>query len=386
MAAAAAMFAACSETEVLNVAQESAPKAIAFETYAGSATRVDPTAENSGENFVDALEAHHTNFLVWGYKNTAATTKVFDGVEVSHDGAAWSYTIDGVTNGVYWDKSASKYEFYAAAPAPAPAPAPVTPGFWILNAKTDDQADDYFTTTEFTVTAHNATNALAASPTKSFKNVANATDLMIANKEPNTAITGSVQLDFMHILSRLNITVKETVPGTSVVKLVSLTVNGLGATASFDEDKVADPSAGTYGRWGSEVSSIWTAGVTTGSVTYTALENQTVDATAKYVLEALVMPQAADHEVVLPSAASGSKPYIAIKYTIGDGDADDEAFTATYNLAAAFGVTSGNKLAFNEGWQNTLNIIIGADVISFSGQVAKWKDNSDEDHNVGGTI
>ena len=368
MAAAAAMFAACSETEVLNVAQESAPKAIAFETYAGSATRVDPTAENSGEGFVDALQAHHTNFLVWGYKNTAATTKVFDGVEVSHNGTAWNYTIDGVTNGVYWDKSASKYEFYAAAPA--------TQDFWTLNAKTDAQDDDYFTTTAFTVAAHNATNALSsASPTKSFKGVANATDLMIANKEPNTAITGSVELDFMHILSRLNITVKETVPGTSVVKLVSLTVNGLASKGSFDESKVADAAvlaAGTVDRW-APVSE---------EVTYTALDNQTVSDEAQYVLEALVMPQAADHEVVLPSAVSGSKPYIAIKYTIGDGDADDEVFTATYNLAAAFNVTAGNKLAFNEGWQNTLNIIIGADVISFSGKVAEWKDTS-KDHNVG---
>ena len=373
MAAAAAMFAACSETEVLNVAQESAPKAIAFETYAGKATRVE-NAENSGMPCSYALEAHHANFLVWGYKNTA-TTKVFDNVEVSHDGAAWNYTIDGVTNGVYWDKSASKYEFYAAAPA--------TASFWTLNANTDDKADDYFTTTAFSVTAHNATNALDnADPTQSFKGVANATDLMIANKEPNTAITGSVELDFMHILSRLNITVKETVPGPSVVKLVSLTVNGLGATASFDESKVADPSTGTYGRWGSEVAGVWTAGVTTSSVSYTALENQTVDATAKYVLEALVMPQAADHEVVLPSAASGTKPYITITYTIGNDGVDDEVFTATYNLAAAFDVTAGNTLAFNEGWQNTLNITIGADVISFSGKVAEWKDTS-KNHTVG---
>lgn len=373
MAAAAAMFAACSETEVLNVAQESAPKAIAFETYAGKATRAN--AENSGMPCDDDLEAHHTNFFVWGYKNTA-TAKVFNNVEVSYD-EGWKYTIDGEVNGVYWDKGASKYEFYAAAPA--------TASFWTLNAKTDDQADDYFTTKSFTVAPHNATVALDANPTESFKGVANATDLMIANKEPNTAITGSVQLDFMHILSRLNITVKETVPDTRVVKLVSLTVNGLGATASFDEDKVADPSAGTYGRWGSEVASIWTAGVTTGSVTYTALGNQTVPTTPKYVLEALVMPQAADYEVVLPNAASGTEPYIAIKYTIGDDGVDDEAFTATYNLAAAFGLASGS-LAFNEGWQNTLNITIGADVISFSGKVAEWKDNSDEDHNVGGTI
>ena len=359
MAAAAAMFAACSETEVLNVAQESAPKAIAFETYAGSATRVDPTAENSGMPFSPALEAHHDDFLVWGYKNTA-TDYVFENVKVSYAGG-WSYYQAGIQNYVYWDKAANSYEFYAAAPATT-----ATPSFWTLNENSDaSQADDYFTTAEFTVAAHNIATG-AASATGSFKGAA--TDLMIANKETVTSIGSDVQLDFMHILSRLNITVATSLSNT--VKLVSLTVNGLGATASFDESNVADPSTGTYRRWGSKVASIWTEGVTTGSVTYTALADQPVNATAKYVLEALVMPQAAAHETITITQ-DGEKPFITISYTI-----DDEPFTAKYNLAAAFGVTSGNTLAFNEGWQNTLNITIGASAIQFSGTVAQWKDTS----------
>lgn len=363
MAAAAAMFAACSETEVLNVAQESAPKAIGFETYAGKATRA--TAENSGEDFSYALEDHHTAFFVWGYKNTA-TPKVFDAVEVSHDGSAWNYTVNGVQNGVYWDKAAAEYYFYAAAPT--------TASFWTLNANGDDQDNDYFTTAEFTVDAHNAAS-FATAATESFSGVTDAVDLMIANEEHVTSIGSDVQLDFIHILSRLNITVATSLSNT--VKLVSLTVNGLASTGSFDESKVANPSTGTYGRWGKEVSSIWTAGAVDGTVNYSALTNQTVDATAKYVLEALVMPQAAAYEDVEITETTFGAPYLTINYTI-----DDEPFQASYNLAAAFKVTSGNTLAFNEGWQNTLNITIGANAIKFIGTVAEWGDNS-KNHNVG---
>ncbi len=360
MAAAAAMFAACSETEVLNVAQESAPKAIAFETYAGKATRAD--AENSGMTCSYDLKDHHNDFLVWGYKSNAGA-KVFNNVEVTLTGSNWIYTANGAQNGIYWDKAAESYEFYAAAPA--------TASFWTLNENTGDKADDYFTTTEFTVTAHNIATG-GTTPTESFKGAA--TDLMIANKETveRANFGNDVQLDFMHILSRLNITVATSLNN---VILKSLTVNGLGKTASFDESEVADPSGGTYERWGSEVASVWTAGATTGSVTYTALADQPVNGTAKYVLEALVMPQAAVHEDI-EIYETGTNPYLTISYTI-----NGEPFTASYNLAAAFGST-GVPLAFNEGWQNTLNINIAADNISFTGKVAQWKDNP-KTHTVG---
>lgn len=363
MAAAAAMFAACSETEVLNVAQESAPKAIGFETFAGKATRA--TAENSGEDFSYDLEDHHTAFFVWGYKNTA-TDKVFDGVTVSHNGSAWNYTVEGVQNGVYWDKAADSYDFYAAAPT--------TASFWTLNAKSDDQADDYFTTAEFTVDAHNAAS-FATAATESFSGVTDAVDLMIANEEHvTTAIGSDVQLDFIHILSRLNITVATSLSNT--VKLVSLTVNGLASTGSFDESKFADPSTGTCERWGKEVAGTWTAGAVDGTVNYAAMTDQTVGATAKYVLEALVMPQAAAYEDVEITETTFGAPYLTINYTI-----DGEPFKASYNLAAAFGSTSAD-LAFNEGWQNTLNITIGANAIKFTGKVAEWKDNP-KNHPVG---
>ena len=356
MAAAAAMFAACSETEVLNVAQESAPKAIGFETYAGKVTRAN--AENSGIPCSEALETHHTNFFVWGYKNTA-TDYVFDEVKVSY-GTGWSYYQAGIQDLVYWDKAAAKYEFYAAAPA--------TESFWTLNEKTADQADDYFTTIPFTVAPHNATDALDANPTLSFKDVANATDLMIANKEPNTTISGSVELDFMHILSRLNITVKTDL--TNPVVLKSLTVGKLASTGSFNESNVDDVTlaAGTDDRWAP----------VSNEVTYTALVDQTISDDAQYVLEALVMPQAAAYEDIEITETTFGAPYITIVYTISG-----EKFTASYNLAAAFGLSSGT-LAFNEGWQNTLNIKICANEISFTGLVAKWKDTDTyPEHNVG---
>lgn len=60
-----------------------------------------------------------------------------------------------------------------------------------------------------------------------------------------------------------------------------------------------------------------------------------------------------------------------------------ESFEAYFNLAAAFGATDGNdEVCFNEGWQNTLNIIIDASKISFSADVYEWDNNEVENLNT----
>ena len=81
------------------------------------------------------------------------------------------------------------------------------------------------------------------------------------------------------------------------------------------------------------------------------------------------------------AVSANSKPYLVLTYTIQqthDANGDEiatpkapEEFTVYYNLANAFGLTTGN-LAFNEGWQNTLNITIKPDVINFCAKVSEW--------------
>lgn len=124
LAATAALFAACAETDLVNeIAVEETPQAISFESFANKATRAE--IDN-----VTALQS--AGFQVWGYKyptsannivweneidqTTQATTiernffTVFDGVDVTHSNGDWGYT-----NTQYWDKT-SKYNFYAVAP------------------------------------------------------------------------------------------------------------------------------------------------------------------------------------------------------------------------------------------------------------------------------
>lgn len=109
MAAAATMFAACTQSDFVNEVPEEAPQAIGFENHIGKSTRAAITD-------VDDLKNAEGGFTVWGYKTSLATpnwgsqTTVFNEQEVEWDGA-WKYSPIQ-----YWDKK-STYKFYAAAPA-----------------------------------------------------------------------------------------------------------------------------------------------------------------------------------------------------------------------------------------------------------------------------
>lgn len=99
MAAAAAMFAACSETELVNAVNETeAQKAIGFETFSYKPTRqVSSTA----------LNEYYTNFSVFGWINNEV---LFNNTKVSYADSKWDYT-----DTQYWDATAT-YKFYAVAP------------------------------------------------------------------------------------------------------------------------------------------------------------------------------------------------------------------------------------------------------------------------------
>lgn len=110
MAAAATIFAACSETDFVNPVPETEQE-IGFENHVGKTTRAEITT-------VDDLKGVNSGFVVWGYKTLAndedweaATEKpIFNGVHVYHDGSKWTYDLKK-----YWDKTAI-YNFYAVAP------------------------------------------------------------------------------------------------------------------------------------------------------------------------------------------------------------------------------------------------------------------------------
>jgi hypothetical protein len=97
--------------------------------------------------------------------------------------------------------------------------------------------------------------------------------------------------------------------------------------------------------------------------------------TALYIAQYLIIPQAITSEVLdrangkVGGTTDAAHPYFKLSYTI-----NGEPYTAYCNLANAFGKASGATLDFCEGWQNTLNILIDADVITFDAEVFEWKD------------
>ena len=75
-----------------------------------------------------------------------------------------------------------------------------------------------------------------------------------------------------------------------------------------------------------------------------------------------------------------NKPYLKINYTIwNNAKTDGQTYEAYYNLATVLTKTStseASNTAFNEGWQNTLNITISPDKIDFDPNVALWADTN----------
>lgn len=407
LAAATTLFAACVQTDVVTDIPEPQQQAISFETFANKQTRAENTAENSGAAYSGDLSSHHEDFYVWGYKNVQPDAYVFDKKKVSYSNSNWSYT--GLA---YWDKAASSYEFYAASPA--------SENIWTLNKNdVNELDDDYFTigvisqtpaqSSYYTVTTHNASTSTTTDQVttfdctykESFKRVANAVDLMIA--APKNVSNGSfgqtVQLEFIHILSRLNITVSkdETLDDQTVV-LKSLTLHKVNNQGTFDESKVPTSPAtlgtGTHERWTTNNDVTTYSSLSEVTLKYVSNVNPTPNgaiATPEYMLQALIMPQTAGVENVELDGSKNkdntqneidwTEPYFTIVYTITDNN-NTEQFSASYNLASAFGLSAGS-LAFNEGWQNTLNITIKPTAIVFTANTAVWADQVNKNNITG---
>ena len=354
MAAAATMFAACSQSDVLNEVQvQDEAQAIGFSTYANKATR----AENSTAGTTTGLYSHHEIFKVWGYKNTYTEGFVFNGAEVTGDGTNWSYS-----DKKYWDMAATSYQFYAAAPANA--------AWSLIQVNGAVQDDDYFRLVNFALTGKSLTST---SLENSFKGSADV-DLMIASpckvERAKFGTANKVQLNFNHILSRLNVTVKKgTNIASETVKITSFKVGNLKKAGNFDESANLGGdylTVGTTKRW------------ETADYKYVIEGNKLddVSTTSKYIFQALVIPQAAAWESVKRDGTSTEvAPYFTIEYTIGG-----EPFSATFNLSDAFGDNDG--MALCEGYQNTLNLTIDAETIVFAADVYEWADKNGNDFDI----
>ncbi len=345
--ATAAMFAACTNDSFRSDIEESQVE-IGFSTYIQKP--VATKADNSAATEANSLSAYHTTFVVNGYKTVGGSNEtVFNNQEVSYSSSAWTYSPKKI-----WDKSASGYSFFAAAPATG----------WTY-------ADEKYKYTNFSLTGTSLDPATTLDPAANFSG--KDTDLMIATDvtDYKTYESSPVNFSFNHILSRLNIAVKCSGFGTGYnvllkeVKVYNMTSNGsFNEAADLGTDVLAN---GTIKRWAAATAP---AKYTTG-VGYTSAEGLKIDGTANYVYQALIIPQEVAYVANVALNGTGlsaeSAPYLNIKYTV-----NGENFNYFYNLADMFNGAETTSVKFCEGWQNNLTINIGMAEINFDADVYKW--------------
>ena len=370
IAATALIFAACSNNDLLNDMQDQQVE-IGFSTFTGKLTR----AENSTASTTHGLSTHHTAFKVWGYKTVnGKSSAVFGesnnaGTQVAWNStnSAWEYTPLR-----FWDKSATNYKFYAAAPASAS---------W-------SYANDKLSLTGFSVDGA----TIAASSSIDADANFGAKDIMISEDVtvlPAAYTTANVQLNFIHLLTRLNIGVKKASPALDsyVVKLKSIKVYNLVDGANFSEATAAIQS-GSIARWSANNT---ISDNSKNGYGYTTVTEVTKN--YNYIYQSLFIPQQIDYVADTPLNGTGlgasSKPYLNIQYDLynTDGSVKIDSYSYFFNLADMFNGNGENSTAnvkLCEGWMNNLNITIEPVAINFAADIYEWQPTTDTNVNVPG--
>lgn len=364
IAGAALLLSSCAQDALRNDFNngEDLQKSISFETFAQKASR----AENSSATNTYGLEKHHQTFVVWGNKYVnSVSTAVFGtnngaGVTVNYSsGDGWYYSPLR-----FWDKAADKYDFFAAAPANAG---------WSFNNK-------IFTLSSFSVDGA----SLAVSTTcSSDAKMPNGKDIMIATDWKREGMLTSknydeVDLEFNHILSRLNIAVKKaSILAAYTLKLDKVKVYKMKKTGAFNEASASGNAlaSGSVARWTSNTE--YSFGYEASGNARTAIASGDT-----YVYQGLIIPQKVEWESIkLDGSSTETKPYIVIGYTMYDASGDavpGGAYEYYYNLADIFngtGTASGD-VELCEGYMNTLKITIKPDAIEFCPEVFEWAEKT----------
>ena len=361
MAIAATMFAACSQTEIIDeVVDNSTPKAIGFNTFADKATRAGSNSTN--------LNDFYPTFNVYGWKSTnnkGSWQNVFDdvtneyfvndvaGTFVYTSGKpsdewypftpAWYY--EGVR---YWDKLATDYQFCAYAPIAASSEVVAT-SEGVIKIGTE--------TTPITVDGKNLQETPTSAPIYSG-----------FNKDYMTAVStekfNEVDLTFTHELAKLNVKVQRDASYQSTQALIITTLEILNLK--------------NQGYFVRNATKTWTvSGSSEGTFAITGnkkLANPGVD-NEKYVIEQLLLPQGIKKATTASSTAEFDEACVHITYTIGT-----EVFDGFYALNNIFDNT-GNY-TFEGGKEYTLTITVGPEPIHFTPSVTAWTEGADKNLEV----
>lgn len=367
IASAALVLSSCAEDALRNEIKGE-EQAISFATFAQKATR----AENSTASDHHGLAKHHQSFEVWGSKYVnGVENRVFGengpGQLVTVASGDWSYSPIR-----FWDKSAQKYDFYAAAPANIG---------WIWDNNTKKLSLNGFAIDGATLEVMNTVSADALMP--------NAKDIMISTDIIREAVNnvmdkGEVNLFFNHILSRFNIAVqKSSVLDEFIVKLNSIKLYKMLETADFNEAlaSVSALASGTVARWINGTEFGTEIGFMPASSDAEEMNSNASGDAYKYVYQGLVIPSTLGYEAInLDGSSTETKPYMSINYTLCNASGDaipGGTYEYFYNIADIFnGASSDATIDFCEGWMNTLKITIAPDAIEFCAEVYEWAEKT----------
>lgn len=329
MAAAATMFAACTQSDFVNEVPET-PQAIGFENHVGKSTRAEITNE--------ATLSAEGGFVVWGYKTategltwdgTKTITTIFNGVNVYGEDGDWTYA-----NKKYWDK-VSTYNFYAVAPF-----SPASGTYSVTNAATGF------------VTITGVKSALASE----------SDDFMVDRngaKNVNGNYTGlhaKVEFDFRHIMSKVSLQLQcGGINEDDKITVTSITMTGWNSNDGvFIQTKDETPTLGDISEWST------TPAGDAGSATFTG----------SYVLT--------------PATGGGTAPIVPVNsYIMVPQTVEELTFTLNYTITYKGGGTEDflahtGKLA-DQTWgtdtHTTYKIIVGPAPIEFEvNTVAGFRD------------
>ena len=351
LAAAAIIFAGCADNDTLtkDIREGNGENGgtIGFTSFTEKVTR----AENSEALYSWTFFNHQESFQVWARKNNQPLKELFDGtkVTVTEDNGVYTYEYSPER---YWDKVADNYFFYAAAPAPADGAA------WSWTFNGDNTIIDgpstinkgYFTIKDnkFSLNGVNLQSEENGGATAALKNVFKTAtnnsvkdvDLLIADEAPvaksfyNKANPDAVNLNFIHILSKLNITISTSLDDTDYdVDLLGFEVKNVPNTGSFNENTANLGSDKKWIRWTLDATPTKVA-IPTGieaydASTYTIDDTKALDvpytnttapapvaAPGKtYIVESLIIPQNMNYErVALDGAAHDAVNQAAVPF------------------------------------------------------------------------
>ena len=366
MAIAATMFAACSQTEVIDeVVDNSTPKSIGFNTFVDKSTR-------AGVNSTK-LNDFYPTFNVYGWKSTdnkGSWQNVFDNVtnEYFEDNVAgtvvytsgkpsneWTVTdpfkpawyYEGIR---YWDKLATDYQFCAYAPIAASSEVVAT-SEGVIKIGTE--------TAPITVDGKN----LQATPTNALIYSGFDKDYMTA---VSTEEQEEVDLTFTHELAKLNVKVQKdaSYKSTQALFITTLEILNLKNQGYFVRNATK-----TWSVSGSSTEGTFAMGA--GDM---YLANPETD-DKKYVIEQLLLPQGIQKATTASSTAEFDEACVHITYTIGT-----EEFDGYYALNNIF--DNANDYTFEGGNEYTLTITVGPAPIHFTPSVTAWTEGANKDLEV----